>query len=119
MNIQAIMKHLSEGKSVSEVTEIISRTDFENAVQEYPKITESIPDSVMIEELVKRGFYVIPGRYAERFETLTEQEQETVFSMMQRLQDSPSVSSHTDSESERKTRKKMSAVMPELFEVKL
>lgn len=117
MNIQAIMKHLSEGKSVSEVNEILNRTDFENAVLEYPEISKSIPDSVLIEELVKRGFYVIPGRYAERFETLTEQEQETMFSLMQRLQDSPAVSSRTDSESEKKTRRKMSGIMPELFEV--
>ena len=117
MNTQEIMKLIEAGRSESEIAEYISKTDYEKASDQYPNLAAEIPDRILVSQLIARGYYVLPSRASEKFESLSEEEQTLIFTLMNRMEDGREfiASRRIDAESESKIKKRLGNVFPDLF----
>lgn len=117
MNTQEIMKLIEAGRSESEIAEYISKTDYEKASDQYPNLAAEIPDRILVSQLIARGYYVLPSRASEKFESLSEEEQTLIFTLMNRMEDGRELtgSRRIDAESESKIKKRLGNVFPDLF----
>ncbi|HNF17644.1 MAG TPA: hypothetical protein PK453_28555 [Leptospiraceae bacterium] len=117
MNTQEIMKLIEAGRSESEIAEYISKTDYEKASDQYPNLAAEIPDRILVSQLIARGYYVLPSRASEKFESLSEEEQTLIFTLMNRMEDGRefTASRRIDAESESKIKKRLGNVFPDLF----
>lgn len=117
MNTQEIMKLIEAGRSEAEIAEYISKTDYEKASEQYPNLAAEIPDRILVSQLIARGYFVLPSRASEKFESLSEEEQNLIFILMNRMEDGKefSVSRRIDAESESKLKKRIGNIFPDLF----
>ncbi|HMV79970.1 MAG TPA: hypothetical protein PKN56_12790 [Leptospiraceae bacterium] len=117
MNTQEIMKLIEAGRSESEIAEYISKTDYEKASEQYPNLAAEIPDRILVSQLIARGYFVLPSRASEKFESLSEEEQTLIFTLMNRMEDGRefTASRRIDAESESKIKKRLGNVFPDLF----
>ena len=117
MNTQEIMKLIEAGRSESEIAEYISKTDYEKASDQYPNLAAEIPDRILVSQLIARGYFVLPSRASEKFESLSEEEQTLIFILMNRMEDGRefTASRRIDAESESKIKKRLGNVFPDLF----
>lgn len=119
MNTQEIMKLIEAGKEESEIAEYISKSDYEKAVELYPNLAVEIPDRILVSQLIARGYYVLPSRASEKFESLSEEEQNLIFTVMNRMEDGREFTAgrRIDAESESKLKKRIGNIFPDLFNV--
>lgn len=117
MNTQDIMKLIEAGRSESEIADYISKTDYEKASEQYPNLAAEIPDRILVSQLIARGYFVLPSRASEKFESLSEEEQTLIFILMNRMEDGRefTASRRIDAESESKIKKRLGNVFPDLF----
>ncbi|HMZ61310.1 MAG TPA: hypothetical protein PL048_21235, partial [Leptospiraceae bacterium] len=95
----------------------ISKTDYEKASEQYPNLAAEIPDRILVSQLIARGYFVLPSRASEKFESLSEEEQTLIFTLMNRMEDGRefTASRRIDAESESKIKKRLGNVFPDLF----
>lgn len=117
-DIQEIREQLEAGADLTEVEHFISKSDYEKCIQRYPDMAKSIPDSVLAEQLVNRGFYILPARVSDVFDSLTEEEQDLIFKIMNRVVDGNGISSPVEHSTAQRIRKKTADLNPGLFEEK-